>query len=123
MLHLIQEFLYIFQKTKVLDKPIHIVSCLSLDGISTISRNVIIVEENTKATQLYKNLYAPKKCQSNRHILELLNTSVGCKQPILDGTTLQMMDQNTINFSTRKSHLAQDSKDELVSWLVWLYVV
>ena len=50
-----------------IDKPIHLISCLSLDGISTISRNMIIAEKNTQ-TSIVQELYAPK-CQNNKHIL------------------------------------------------------
>ena len=42
-----------------IDKPIHLVSCLSLDGISTISRNLIIAEKN-KQTSIVQDLYTPK---------------------------------------------------------------
>jgi Fe-S cluster assembly protein SufB/Fe-S cluster assembly protein SufD len=42
----------------ILDKPIHFLSCLSEDGHSTISRNVIFADENSKST-LIQELYSP----------------------------------------------------------------
>jgi len=44
--------------------------------------------------------------------LELLDTRVG-ENSKLDFTTLQIMDQRTVNFSTRRTHLAQDAK---INW-------
>ena len=51
-------FVHVPQNLTV-DKPIHLISCLSLDGISTISRNMIIAEKNTQAS-VVQELYAPK---------------------------------------------------------------
>ena len=42
-----------------LEKPIHILSCLSEDGISTISRNIVFADESSKAT-IVQELYSPK---------------------------------------------------------------
>jgi len=99
----------------ILEKPIHIVSSLSVDGTSTISRNVIVTEESSKAS-IVQELYAPKAV-SQQSYLELMNISVGqnCQ---LDGTTLQMMDQNAVNFSTRKVMVAQDSQ---INWYLGLF--
>lgn len=102
-------------KNLVLEKPIHIISALSVDGTSTISRNVIVTEESSKAS-VVQELYAPKAV-SQQSYLELLNISVGANSQ-LDGTTLQMMDQNAINFSTRKAMVAQDSK---INWYLGLF--
>ena len=107
-------FVYI-PKNQIIDEPIHLFSCLSEDGISTITRNVIVVEENSKAT-LVQELYSPKNEQ--QAYLELMNTSVGSNSN-LEVTTLQMMDQSSINFSTRNSQLAQDSK---INWYLGLFL-
>ena len=101
-------FVYI-PKNQIIDEPINLFSCLSEDGISTITRNIIIVEDNAKAN-LVQELYSPKN--EHQAYLELLNTNVGSNSS-LDVTTLQMMDQSSINFSTRNSQLAQDSK---INW-------
>ena len=106
-------FVYI-PKNQIIDEPIHLFSCLSEDGISTISRNIIFVEDNAKAN-IVQELYSPKNEQ--QAYLELMNTSIGANSN-LDVTTLQMMDQSSINFSTRNSQLAQDSK---VNWYLGLF--
>jgi len=106
-------FVYI-PKNQIIDEPIHLLSCLSEDGISTITRNIIVVEDNAKAN-IVQELYSPKNEQ--QAYLELMNTSVGVNSN-LDLTTLQMMDQSSINFSTRTSQLAQDSK---INWYLGLF--
>jgi len=107
-------FVYIPQNL-IIDKPIHVISCLSLDGISTISRNMLITEKNTQAS-VVQELYASKASKQQAY-LELLNTRVG-ENSKLDFTTLQIMDQSTVNFSTRRTHLAQDAK---INWYLGLF--
>jgi Fe-S cluster assembly protein SufB/Fe-S cluster assembly protein SufD len=107
-------FVYIPQNL-IIDKPIHVISCLSLDGISTISRNMIITEKNTHAS-VVQELYASKASKQQAY-LELLNTRIG-ENSKLDFTTLQIMDQSTVNFSTRRTHLAQDAK---INWYLGLF--
>ena len=99
----------------ILDKPIHFLSCLSEDGHSTISRNIIFADENSKAT-IVQEFYSPKT-ESQQAYLELLNTNLAANAH-LDITTLQMMDQNSVNFSTRRTDLAKDSK---VNWYSGLF--
>ena len=99
----------------VIAKPIHFVSCLSLDGVSTISRNIIIAEKNTQAS-VVQELYAPKTSKQQAYP-ELLNTRVD-ENGKLDFTTLQIMDQSSVNFSTRRTHLAQDAK---INWYLGLF--
>ncbi len=102
-------------RNMVLEKPIHIISSLSIDGASTISRNVIVTEESSKAS-IIQELYAPKTSHQQAY-LELLNVSVG-QNSQLDGTTLQVMDNSAVNFSTRKSNVAQDGK---INWYLGLF--
>lgn len=99
----------------ILEKPIHIVSSLSIDGTSTISRNVIVTETSSKAS-IVQELYAPKSSHQQAY-LELLNVSVG-QNSQLDGTTLQVMDNSAVNFSTRKSNISQDGK---INWYLGLF--
>ena len=106
-------FVYI-PKNQIIDEPIHLFSCLSEDGISTITRNIIIVDDNAKAN-IVQELYSPKNEQ--QAYLELMNTSIGANSN-LGVTTLQMMDQSSINFSTRNSQLSQDSK---INWYLGLF--
>ena len=108
--------LFIFiPKNLIVKEPIHLLSCLSDDGISTISRNLIIAEDNTRAT-IVQELYSPK-INTQQAYLELLNTSVGANSN-LDITTLQMMEQNSVNFSTRRTDLSQDAK---INWYFGLF--
>ena len=99
----------------ILDKPIHFLTCLSEDNISTISRNIIFADENSKAT-IVQELYSPKT-ESQQAYLELLNTTLGSNAQ-LDVTTLQMMDQHAVAFSTRRTDLAQDAQ---VNWYSGLF--
>ncbi len=107
-------FVYI-PKNLILDEPIHILSSLSLDGISTITRNVIIADESSKVN-IVQELYAPKSSKHQAY-LELLNTNVAANAQ-LDVTTLQMMDQSTVNFSTRRTDVGQDGK---INWYLGLF--
>lgn len=99
----------------ILDKPIHFMSCLSDDGLSVISRNIIFADESSKAT-VVQELYSPKS-DSQQAYLELLNTNVAANAQ-LDVTTLQMIDQHAVNFSTRRTDLAQDAK---INWYSGLF--
>ncbi len=99
-------FIYV-PRNLILENPIHLLSCLSLDGMSTIARNIIVADESSKVT-IVQELYAPKASKQQAY-LELLNTIVGANSQV-DITTLQMMDQSSINFSTRRSDIAQDGK-------------
>jgi Fe-S cluster assembly protein SufB/Fe-S cluster assembly protein SufD len=102
-------------KNLVLEKPIHLVSSIAADGTSTISRNIIVAEQSSKAS-IVQELYAPRGTQQQAY-LELLTASL---QPnsSLQMTTLQAMDQSAVNFSTRSATLAQDAK---TSWYLGLF--
>jgi Fe-S cluster assembly protein SufB/Fe-S cluster assembly protein SufD len=99
----------------VLDKPIYFMTCLSDDDHSVISRNIIFADESSKAT-VVQELYSPKT-EAQQAYLELLNTNVAANAQ-LDITTLQMMDQHAVTFTTRRTDLAQDSK---VNWYSGLF--
>ena len=99
----------------ILDKAIHFISCLSEDGISVISRNIVFADESSKAT-IVQELYSPKT-ETQQAYLELLNTNLAANAQ-LDVTTLQMMEQNAVTFSTRRTDLAQDAK---VNWYSGLF--
>jgi len=102
-------------KNLVLEKSIHLLSCLSDDGLSTISRNIIFADELSKVF-VVQELYSPKS-DTQQAYLELLNTNVAANAQ-LDITTLQMMDQSSVNFSTRRTDVAQDAK---VNWYSGLF--
>jgi Fe-S cluster assembly protein SufB/Fe-S cluster assembly protein SufD len=99
----------------ILEKPIHILTCLSDDGISTISRNIVFADESSKGI-IVQELYSPKS-EKQQAYLELFNTNAAANAQ-LDMTTLQMMDQSTVNFSTRRTDLGQDAK---VNWYSGLF--
>ena len=99
----------------ILDKPIHFLTCLSEDGHSTISRNIIFADESSKST-LVQELYSPN-IQTQQAYLELMNTNVAANAQ-LDITTLQMMDQHAVTFSTKRTDLGQDAK---VNWYSGLF--
>ena len=99
----------------VIEKPIHFLTCLSNDGHSTISRNIIFADESSKAT-IVQELYSPQ-IETQQAYLELLNTNLAANSQ-LDITTLQMMDQHAVTFSTRHTNVAQDAK---VNWYSGLF--
>ena len=99
----------------IVDKPIYFMTCLSEDGHSTISRNVIFADESSKAS-IVQELYSPG-IQTQQAYLELMNTNVGANAQ-LDVTTLQMIDQHAVAFSTKRTDLAQDAK---VNWYSGLF--
>ena len=102
-------------KNLILEKPIHVVVCLSEDGISTIARNIVSADESSKAT-IVQELYSVKS-EKQQALLELFNTNAAANSH-LDITTLQMMDQSSVNFSTRRTDLGQDAK---VNWYSGLF--
>ncbi len=102
-------------KNLILERPIHFVTCLSDDGLSVISRNIVFADESSKAT-IVQELYSSKS-EKQQAYLELFNTNAGPNSH-LDMTTLQMMDQSTVNFSTRRTDLGQDAK---VNWYSGLF--
>ena len=107
-------FLHI-PRNLIVEKPIHFFTCLSEDGHSTISRNIIFADESSKAS-IVQELYSPN-IQTQQAYLELMNTSLGANAH-LDVTTLQMIDQHAVAFSTRRTDLAQDAK---VNWYSGLF--
>jgi len=76
---------------------------------------VIVTGESSHAS-VVQELYSPK-AKKQQAYLELLNTSVG-QNSRLDVTTLQVMDQSTINFSTRRTDISQDGK---INWYLGLF--
>ena len=98
-----------------LDEPVHVVSCLPSDGTSVASRNVVVAGEASRSS-LVQELYSPPSA-SQQAYLELLTVSAGDGARI-DGTTLQMMDPSSVNFSTRRADLAQDAQ---LNWYTGMF--
>ncbi len=107
-------FIYI-PRSLILEKTIHLISSLSTDQTSTISRNMVIGDENCKAS-IVQELYAPKSTKQQAY-LELLNVTVN-QNTELDMITLQAMDQNAINFSTRNANIGRDGR---MNWYLGLF--
>ena len=99
----------------ILEKPLHLITALPEDGISAISRNIISAGSNSRAT-IVQEIYSPEG-RGGQAYLELLNTSVAGSAR-LDVTTLQMMKQDSYNFSTRRTDIAADST---VNWYLGLF--
>ncbi|ABK77975.1 Fe-S cluster assembly protein [Cenarchaeum symbiosum A] len=97
------------------EEPIHILTCLPEDRLSTISRNVIKVGRDSRST-IVQELYSPPG-QGQQAYLEVLTTDIG-PGARLSATTLQMMDQASVNFSTRRSDVAQDAT---INWYLGLF--
>ncbi|MGQ0605340.1 MAG: SufB/SufD family protein [Candidatus Nitrosotenuis sp.] len=102
-------------KNLVLDRPIHIISSMSPDGTSAISKNIIIAEQSSKAS-IVQELYAPKGTKQQAY-LELLTVDAQANSQ-LSMTTFQAMDQSAVNFSTRNCAIAQDAK---INWYLGLF--
>lgn len=102
-------------KNMILEKPIHVVSCISPDGTSTISKNIIVAEQSSKAS-IVQELYAPKGTNQQAY-LELLTVDAQPNSQ-LAMTTFQAMDQSAVNFSTRNCTLYQDAK---INWYLGLF--
>ena len=96
-----------------LKRLIHMLYVLP-EGISSISRDIIHAGAHSSAT-LVQEIYS-YDAGSQAHI-DLLNTFLepGSR---LDVTTLQMMNQNSYNFSTRRTHLAADAN---INWYLGLF--
>jgi Fe-S cluster assembly protein SufB/Fe-S cluster assembly protein SufD len=102
-------------KNQILEKPIHIVSSISPDGTSTISRNIIVAEQSSNAS-IVQELYAPKGTKQQAY-LELLTVD-SHPNSNLSMTTFETLDQTAINFSTRYCNVNQDAK---ISWYLGLF--
>ena len=111
-------FVYI-PKNIIIDEPIRIIDVLAPDGTSSITRNIVIAESNSKASivqELYSNKQSDDKIQQS--LFELLECYVGTNAQ-LDFVTLQAMNEkNSVNFSNRKAFIEKDAK---MSWYMGLF--
>ncbi len=85
---------------------IHLVVCLPDGGASTISRNIIHADEASRAS-IVQEIYAPNADMHQAYI-ELLTSDVK-PGAHLDVTTLQMMNERAVNFSTRRTTMEKDA--------------
>ncbi|QLH08498.1 SufB/SufD family protein [Candidatus Nitrosotenuis sp. DW1] len=94
-------------RSLVLEKPIHVVSSVSPDGTSAISKNIIVAEESSRAS-IVQELYAPKSSKQQAY-LELMTINAH-QNSQLHLTSFQAMDQSAVSFSTRNCTISQDAK-------------
>ena len=106
-------------KSVIIDESIRIIDVLAPDGTSSITRNIVISESNSKASivqELYSNEHSDNKVQQS--LFELLECYVGSNSE-LEVVTLQAMDEkSTVNFSNRKAFIDRDAK---MSWYMGLF--
>jgi Fe-S cluster assembly scaffold protein SufB len=111
-------FVYI-PKNVIVDGSIRIIDVLAPDGTSSITRNIVIAESNSKASivqELYSNKQFDDKFQQS--LFELLECYIGSNAR-LEVVTLQAMNENnSLNFSNRKAFIEKDAK---MSWYMGLF--
>ncbi|HEX2305030.1 MAG TPA: SufD family Fe-S cluster assembly protein [Nitrososphaeraceae archaeon] len=111
-------FVYI-PRNVIIDDSIRIINVLAPDGTSSITRNIVVAESNSKATivqELYSNKQFDDKFQQS--LFELLECYVGSNAR-LEVVTLQAMNEtNSVNFSNRKAFIEKDAK---MSWYMGLF--
>lgn len=103
-------FVYI-PRNVVIDDSIRIIDVLAPDGTSSITRNIVIADSNSKASivqEIYSNKQFGDKIQQS--LFELLECYVGSNSA-LEVVTLQAMNEkNSVNFSNRKAFIEKDAK-------------
>ena len=102
-------------KGLVVEKPIHIISTLPLDNTSTISRNLVVADENSKAS-IVQEIYAPGSDRQQAYI-EVLDVTARQNSQV-ELVTLQAMDEHAVNFSSRSAHVSGDAQ---VNWYLGLF--
>jgi len=111
-------FVYI-PRNVIIDESIRIVDVLPPDGTSSITRNIVISESNSKASivqEVYSNKQLDDKIQQS--LFELLECYVGSNSQ-LEVITLQAMNEkDSVNFSNRKAFIEKDGK---MSWYMGLF--
>lgn len=124
-----------------IDEPIHILACLD-EGAeaggpgaaslsSAISRNVVVAGENSRST-IVQELYSQPRREDGRGAQDVAADGAGGMQPAylellsarvgrgarLDGTTLQMLGEDAVNFSTRRTEVSADGQ---ANWYLGLF--
>jgi FeS assembly protein SufD len=111
-------FVYI-PRNVIIDDSIRIIDVLAPDGTSSITRNIVIADSNSKASivqEIYSNKQFGDKIQQS--LFELLECYVGSNSR-LEVVTLQAMNEkNSVNFSNRKAFIEKDAK---MSWYMGLF--
>ncbi|MGH9991531.1 MAG: SufB/SufD family protein [Nitrososphaera sp.] len=111
-------FIYI-PKNVILEDPIRIITSLSDDRTSMISRNIVVADVGSKAT-VVQELYAPgttERQEVQQGYFELVETHVS-PNAHLEMVTLQAMATDAINVSNRKAFVERDGK---MSWYIGMF--
>src|SRR5574341_199469 len=109
-------FVYI-PRNVVVEEPIRLITSLAEDGTSLVSRNILVAEENSKAT-VVQELYAPGAGSGTQQgYFELIETSIK-PNAHLEAVTLQAMGADTVCVSNRKAFVERDAK---MSWYSGLF--
>jgi FeS assembly protein SufD len=111
-------FVYI-PRNVIIDDSIRIIDVLAPDGTSSITRNIVIADSNSKAS-IVQEIYSNKQFGDNiqQSLFELLECYVGSNSR-LEVVTLQAMNEkNSVNFSNRKAFIEKDAK---MSWYMGLF--
>lgn len=98
-------YVHIPERVEIKDN-IHLVVCLPEGGASTISRNILLAESASRAA-IVEEIYAPDAAAYQSY-LELVTSTVK-SEAHLDVTTLQMMNEKSVHFSTRRTTIEQDA--------------
>ena len=111
-------FVYI-PRNVIIDHSIRIIDVLAPDGTSSITRNIVIADSNSKAS-IVQEIYSNKQFgdEIQQSLFELLECYVGSNSG-LEVVTLQAMNEkNSVNFSNRKAFIEKDAK---MSWYMGLF--
>jgi FeS assembly protein SufD len=102
-----------------IDEPIRVINSLTEDGISSVSRHLVIAESGSRAT-VVQEIYSPPeqaKDDLQQAYFELLECHVG-QNASLEMVTLQAMGKKSVDFSNRKAFIERDGK---ISWYVGMF--
>jgi len=111
-------FVYI-PRNVIVDDSIRIIEALAPDGTSSIVRNIVVIESNSKASivqELYSDNRFDDKIQQS--LFELLECYAGSNSELEIVTLQAMNEKNAANFSNRKGFIEKDAK---ISWYMGLF--
>jgi Fe-S cluster assembly scaffold protein SufB len=111
-------FVYI-PRNVIVDDSIRIIEALAPDGTSSIVRNIVVIESNSKASivqELYSDNRFDDKIQQS--LFELLECYAGSNSELEIVTLQAMNEKKAANFSNRKGFIEKDAK---ISWYMGLF--
>lgn len=107
-------FIYVPRNLE-LEESIAIINTLTDDGVSSVARNIIFLDENSSAS-VVQELYAPPHVNGSAQqtYFELLEAYVG-KNANLELVTLQAMNSENVHISNRKAFVERDAR---INWYI-----